>query len=569
MKQKILNQVGVLLISSILITFLVVSLSMYEKFGVYMKESVREEAEYISLAIEETDGACLSYDLSKLSSASRITLLDSDGTVLFDSLEPAEKMENHSNRPEFQQALKIGRGETVRYSDTLSKQTFYYALLLEDGKVLRMARTTDTVLAFLNSSITLMGILVFVIIIAAFFIVQRQTNKLIEPINKLDLEHPLRHVEYEELRPLLLRVHDQNKQIAHQVQELTERHEEYLAITENMKDGLVVASQTEVLSINKAAQELFQVRADECIHKPISRVSRNKEFRSAVEHALSGEYNEVVLTMDARSYQLLANPVSVSGKLYGVVILIWDITEQKQAEQMRREFSANVSHELKTPLMSISGYAELIENGMVRSEDIPEFAGRIHQEANRLTALVQDIIQLSKLEEEDGEFPKEEVDLYNLTQDIMKNLDHTAVQKNVAVSLSGEHVEIYGVRHILFEMLFNLMDNGIKYNVENGWLQVKIWEARDKVYWQVKDSGIGIAREEQERIYERFYRVDKSHSRQTGGTGLGLSIVKHGAQLHKAGIRTESQLGKGTAITLEFPAESMENCLNNESKIIG
>ena len=569
MKQKILNQVGVLLISSILITFLVVSLSMYEKFGVYMKESVREEAEYISLAIEETDGACLSYDLSKLSSASRITLLDSDGTVLFDSLEPAEKMENHSNRPEFQQALKIGRGETVRYSDTLSKQTFYYALLLEDGKVLRMARTTDTVLAFLNSSITLMGILVFVIIIAAFFIVHRQTNKLIEPINKLDLEHPLRHVEYEELRPLLLRVHDQNKQIAHQVQELTERHEEYLAITENMKDGLVVASQTEVLSINKAAQELFQVRADECIHKPISRVSRNKEFRSAVEHALSGEYNEVVLTMDARSYQLLANPVSVSGKLYGVVILIWDITEQKQAEQMRREFSANVSHELKTPLMSISGYAELIENGMVRSEDIPEFAGRIHQEANRLTALVQDIIQLSKLEEGDGEFPKEEVDLYNLTQDIMKNLDHTAVQKNVAVSLSGEHVEIYGVRHILFEMLFNLMDNGIKYNVENGWLQVKIWEARDKVYWQVKDSGIGIAREEQERIYERFYRVDKSHSRQTGGTGLGLSIVKHGAQLHKAGIRTESQLGKGTAITLEFPAESMENCLNNESKIIG
>lgn len=569
MKQKILNQVGVLLISSILITFLVVSLSMFEKFGVYMKESVREEAEYISLAIEETDGACLSYDLSKLSSASRITLLDSDGTVLFDSLEPAEKMENHSNRPEFQQALKIGRGETVRYSDTLSKQTFYYALLLEDGKVLRMARTTDTVLAFLNSSITLMGILVFVIIIAAFFIVQRQTNKLIEPINKLDLEHPLRHVEYEELRPLLLRVHDQNKQIAQQVQELTERHEEYLAITENMKDGLVVASQTEVLSINKAAQELFQVRADECIHKPISRVSRNKEFRSAVEHALSGEYNEVVLTMDARSYQLLANPVSVSGKLYGVVILIWDITEQKQAEQMRREFSANVSHELKTPLMSISGYAELIENGMVRSEDIPEFAGRIHQEANRLTALVQDIIQLSKLEEGDGEFPKEEVDLYNLTQDIMKNLDHTAVQKNVAVSLSGEHVEIYGVRHILFEMLFNLMDNGIKYNVENGWLQVKIWEARDKVYWQVKDSGIGIAREEQERIYERFYRVDKSHSRQTGGTGLGLSIVKHGAQLHKAGIRTESQLGKGTAITLDFPAESMENCLNNESKIIG
>lgn len=555
-----------MLISSILITFLVVSLSMYDKFGVYMKESVREEAEYISLAIEETDGVYLNSDLSKMSSDSRITLLDQDGTVLYDSLEAADKMGNHSDRPEFQEALEKGCGETVRYSDTLSKQTFYYALRLRDGKVLRMARTTDTVLAFLNSSITLMGLLVFAIIIAAFFIVQRQTNKLIEPINKLDLEHPLRHVEYEELRPLLLRVHDQNKQIARQVQELTERHEEYLAITENMKDGLVVASQTEVLSINKAAQELFQVRADECIHKPISRVSRNKEFRNALDHALAGEYNEAVLQIHSRSYQLLANPVHVSGKPYGVVILIWDITEQKEAEQIRREFSANVSHELKTPLMSISGYAELIENGMVRTEDIPEFAGRIHQEANRLTALVQDIIQLSKLEEGDGEFPREEVDIYNLTQDIIKNLDHAAEIKNVAVSLTGEHVEIFGVRHILFEMLFNLMDNGIKYNVENGWMQVRIWETQDKIYWQVKDSGIGIAREDQERIYERFYRVDKSHSRQTGGTGLGLSIVKHGALLHHANIRTESQPGKGTTITLEFPRERAEICSEDEKK---
>ena len=555
-----------MLISSILITFLVVSLSMYDKFGVYMKESVREEAEYISLAIEETDGVYLNSDLSKMSSASRITLLDQDGTVLYDSLEAADKMGNHSYRPEFQEALEKGCGETVRYSDTLSKQTFYYALRLRDGKVLRMARTTDTVLAFLNSSITLMGLLVFAIIIAAFFIVQRQTNKLIEPINKLDLEHPLRHVEYEELRPLLLRVHDQNKQIARQVQELTERHEEYLAITENMKDGLVVASQTEVLSINKAAQELFQVRVDECIHKPISRVSRNKEFRNALDHALTGEYNEAVLQIHSRSYQLLANPVHVSGKPYGVVILIWDITEQKEVEQIRREFSANVSHELKTPLMSISGYAELIENGMVRTEDIPEFAGRIHQEANRLTALVQDIIQLSKLEEGDSEFPREEVDIYNLTQDIIKNLDHAAEIKNVAVSLTGEHVEIFGVRHILFEMLFNLMDNGIKYNVENGWMQVRIWETQDKIYWQVKDSGIGIAREDQERIYERFYRVDKSHSRQTGGTGLGLSIVKHGALLHHANIRTESQPGKGTTITLEFPRERAEICSEDEKK---
>lgn len=564
MKQKILNQVGMLLISSILITFLVVSLSMYDKFGGYMKESVREEAEYIRLAMEETDGEYLTQKMIDLPSVSRITLLDTDGTVLFDSVEPAESMGNHSDRPEFKEALEKGSGEILRYSDTLSKQTFYYALRLYDGKILRMARSTDTVLAFLHSGITLMGLLVFVIIIAAFFITQRQTSKLIEPINKLDLEHPLRHVEYEELRPLLLRVHDQNKQIARQVQELKERHEEYLAITENMKDGLVVASAKEVLSINKTAQELFQVRADECIHRPVSRVSRNQEFRDALDHALAGEYNETVLNIRGRSYQLLANPVSVSGKPYGVVILIWDITEQKEAEQLRREFSANVSHELKTPLMSISGYAELIENGMVRSEDIPEFAGRIHQEANRLTALVQDIIQLSKLEEGNGEFPVEEVNLYEMTCDIIKNLEHAAGKKKVEVFLTGEPLKICGVRHILFEMLYNLMDNGIKYNVENGWLQVELWESRDKIFWQVKDSGIGIAREDQERIFERFYRVDKSHSRQTGGTGLGLSIVKHGALMHNANIRTESQPGEGTTITLEFPkGEAAEECLEN------
>lgn len=553
MKQKILNQVGTLLICSILITFLVVSLSMYQKFGRYMKEGVREETEYIKAELEEMEETDFLGKISGISPDSRITLLDHDGTVLFDSAGNAENMENHADRPEYQEALKKGSGQLVRYSDTLSKQTFYYAVRLEDGRVLRVARTMDTVVAFLHSSITLMGILVFVIIIAAFFIIQKQTSRLIEPINRLDLEHPLRRVEYEELRPLLLRVHEQNKQIARQVQEMKERHEEYLAITENMKDGLVVASQTEVLSINKTAQEVFQVRAEECVNKPVNRVSRNPEFRRALEHALAGEYNETVLRMHGRSYQLLANPVSVSGKPYGAVILIWDITKQKEAEQMRREFSANVSHELKTPLMSISGYAELMENGMVKPEDVPEFAGRIHQEASRLTALVQDTIQLSKLEEGEGDFPVEEVDLYEMTEEIIRNLNHSAQKKKVEVSVSGEALKISGVRHILFEMLYNLMDNGIKYNVENGWMRVNIRKDGEKVCWQVEDGGIGIAREELDRIYERFYRVDKSHSRQTDGTGLGLSIVKHGAMMHHAQIRTESQPGIGTSITLEFP----------------
>lgn len=555
MRQKILNHVGGLLISSVLVTFLVVSLAMYDKFSGYMKEDVREEIRYIQAAVEETEGNRLLEKMGEFTSTSRITLMNSDGTVIFDSVEDFGKLENHRDRPEFQAALEDGYGEAIRYSETLSKQTFYCAVSLEDGRVLRVSRSTDTVLIFLESSITLVGILVFVIIIVAFFVVQKQTNRLIEPINKLDLEHPLRNVEYEELRPLLMRVHEQNKQIARQVQELKERHEEYIAITENMKDGLVIASQTEVLSINRAAQKLFQVRASDCIRKSINRVSKNQELRNALDQALAGEYNETVLQIRGRSYQLLANPVRVSGQPFGAVILVWDITEKNAAEQMRREFSANVSHELKTPLMSISGYAELIENEMVQAQDIPEFAGRIHQEANRLTALVQDIIQLSKLEEGNGEFPMEKVDICELTEDIRKTLEDSAQKRDISVSVEGRGIVIQGVRQILYEMFYNLMDNGIKYNVEHGWMKVRIQDDGNNICWQVEDGGIGIAQEDQERIYERFYRVDKSHSRQTGGTGLGLSIVKHGAMMHHAAIITESQPGEGTKITLKFPGE--------------
>ena len=555
MRQKILKQVGVLLTVSILLTFLVVSLTMYSKFNGYMHESVREEAEYIKVAIEETDGAYLNEKISSMKSDNRITLLNADGTVLYDSLEDASTMGNHNDRPEVREAEKDGSGEMLRYSETLAKQTFYYAVRLEDGKILRVSRSIDSVLGYLQSGIALVAVLVLGIIGIAFFVIQNQTKKLVEPINKMDLEHPLRHVEYEELRPLLVRVHEQNRQIAGQIHELKERHEEYLAITENMKDGLVVASQTEVLSINKAAQELFQVQASDCIRKPISRVSRNKELKKALDGALAGEHIETVLETHGRFYQLLANPVKVSGKTYGAVIMVWDITEKNAAEQMRREFSANVSHELKTPLMSISGYAELIENGMVQQADIPEFASRIHQEANRLTALVQDIIQLSKLEEGTSQMQEETVDLYELTEDIGDTLLHSAQKKDITMKIEGITQEITGVRQILYEMLYNLMDNGIKYNVEHGKLWVRMWKTADKIYWQVEDTGIGIAKDEQERIYERFYRVDKSHSRQTGGTGLGLSIVKHGAALHHAQIRTESQPGQGTKITIEFPLD--------------
>lgn len=555
MKQKILNQVGVLLTCSILITFLAVSLVMYNRFNGYMMQGVRNEAEYIRIALENTSQDYLTEGVGQLAS-SRITLVDTDGTVIFDSVEDAADMENHANRPEIVEALKTGHGEAIRYSETLAEQTFYYAERLSDGTVLRVARITDSVFMTLQSSITLLGILVIGIVVVAFFVIQRQTTKLIEPINQMDLAHPLRHVEYEELRPLLVRVHEQNRQIDNQLQELKANHEEYLAITENMKDGLVITNQTEVLSINKAAQQFFHVRAEDCVNKSISRVSRDREVKRVMEQALQGEHSETVIEMGNRSYQVLANPVKIYGKTQGAVILIWDVTEKTEAEQMRREFSANVSHELKTPLMSISGYAELIQNGMVQPKDIPEFASRIHQEASRLTNLVEDIIQLSKLDEKSSEMPYEWVDLRDLTRDIMQTLENVAKKRGVSIEVEGTCGEVYGVRHILYEMLYNLTDNAIKYNVEGGWIHIQMSRKNGRKLWQVSDGGIGIAKEDQERIFERFYRVDKSHSRETGGTGLGLSIVKHGAMMHQAEIRLDSQPGEGTSITLDFPEQT-------------
>ena len=443
MKQRIMNNVGLLVALSIFLTFTAASVVMYEKYNSYMQQDVKNEAKYIRYAIENIGEEYLTEETGNLTT-SRITLTRPDGTVLYDSEKYPDSMENHKSRPEFESAREKGSGAVVRFSETLSEQTFYYAVKLDSGNILRVAKTTDSVFHTMLSSFTLMGVLLLAILTVGFFLMERQTKKLIEPINQLDLEHPLEHVEYEELRPLLKRVDQQNKQIAQQVQEL------------------------------------------------------------------------------------------------------------RQAETVRREFSANVSHELKTPLMSISGYAELMKNEMVRPQDVPEFAGRIYDEASRLTSLVQDIIEISKLDEKSGEMPFETVDLYEGVQDISQNLTLPAKKRKVTVLTEGKSAEIYGVRHILYEMLYNLVDNAIKYNREGGYVRVRLEKEGEHVIFSVEDNGIGIPREEQERIFERFYRVDKSHSRKTGGTGLGLAIVKHGAVLHHAEILLNSEPEKGTKIQIRF-----------------
>ena len=444
MKKKILTHTSVMIILTVILTFIAASFVMYDKFDSVMKKGVRDEAEYVKVGMEETGDEYFSEKVGKATDT-RITLTDAEGTVLYDSEADAKKLPNHGDRPEFVQAMKEGQGEVVRYSETLSKQTFYYAVRLNDGEILRLAKTTDSVFHTLFTSFAVLGILMLVIILVEFMLVQQQTKQLIEPINNLDLEHPLENVCYDELKPLLLRVDQQNRQIAAQLEEL------------------------------------------------------------------------------------------------------------KQTEAVRREFSANVSHELKTPLMSISGYAELMMNGMVRPENIKDFSGRIYKEANRLGNLVADIIQLSRLDEQqDSNVAMENVNLDELAEDVVSNLIEHVRKKDIRMEYYGKSVEILGVRHVLYEMLYNIADNAVRYTNPGGHIRIYVGKKGDKPYYMVEDNGIGIPKSEQKRIFERFYRVDKSHSRQTGGTGLGLSIVKHGAMLHHAQINVDSDPGKGTKMELLF-----------------
>ena len=554
MRKRIFRNTALLVLISIVLTFLAMGFVSYNRTYDQMKAHVESECEYLKASLDESGEEMLNQNLARIAD-SRITLIDTDGTVLFDSAEHPENMENHGERPEVQEALADGEGSEGRLSETLSEQTYYYALRLDNGMVIRVANTMDSVWRTLFSGIGIAVVLIVVLVILALIIVRVSTNRIIDPINHLDLEHPLENdnASYEEISPLLGRIHHQNQQIASQVQQLKQNQEEYLAITENMKDGLIVTNRNVVLAINRSAQKLFDVTVEECVNHDIVTVSRNEVLKDALQEALKGNSNEKLLEVGGRIYQLMANPVRVSDEISGAVILVLDVTEKQEAEKMRREFSANVSHELKTPLMSISGYAEIMENGMVRPEDIQNFAGRIHAEASRLSELVEDIIRLSRLDEaEADELPREETDLYELCQDVVNRLAMSAAEHHVKLEFTGNHAETVGVRQVLYEMIYNVCDNAVKYNRPGGTAELNLDVVNGSPRITVKDTGIGIAREDIDRIFERFYRVDKSHSSATGGTGLGLSIVKHGAILHNAKVDVESEPGKGTTVILQF-----------------
>ena len=481
----------------------------------------------------------------------RITLVSSDGTVLADTSASARELENHSDRKEIEEAIKNGKGTSSRYSNTLMRKTLYYAKKLDDGNILRVSTTQNSVVVILLGLLQPLIIIIVLALIISIFLSYRLSKVIIKPINELDLDNPAANETYEELTPLLKKISAQKKTIDKQIKEAEQKQEEFKLITENMNEGLLVIDKdANVLSYNQAAVRLLEI--SDVKSGSVLALNRSKGFRSVVEKALLGERAENDITHEENTYNLIANPVYESEKIIGAVIVIIDITESVKREQLRQEFTSNVSHELKTPLTSISGFAEMLKSGGIPDATVVDFSSSIYDEAQRLIALVSDIMKISELDEGTVPFEKESVDIFELSKDIVKRLTPIAEKRNISFSMIGDTAKVYGVRKILDEMIYNLCDNAIKYNKESGTVDVIINQANGKTSVTVRDTGIGIPALEQSRVFERFYRVDKSHSKLVGGTGLGLAIVKHGAAYHEAVVSLESTEGKGTSVSIIF-----------------
>ena len=482
----------------------------------------------------------------------RVTWIAANGTVLYDSAAPAQLLESHADREEIDHALQTGEAQTSRYSKTLLQRTFYYAKLLEGGTVLRVSCTQNSLPAMILMLLTPFLWVATLVLILCGVLSYRLARQITKPLNAINPDNPAPLPSYPELTPLFDKLREQNRTIGKQMNELQLRQREFTAITENMREGfLLVDCKMHVLSSNHSALEVLGGRELKpgCL---LYDAECSQEIFDAVDTALSGSHAELLLTIDETSWQVLANPVVASGQVAGAVVLFMDVTEREQRERLRREFSANVSHELKTPLTSISGFAELMKEGLVPPEKIPEFSGDIYKESLRLIGLVNDIIQLSRLDENSTQFQRAPVDLYDLCAQSIEQLSPVAARQSVTLALTGEHAEIEGVEQLLKEMIYNLLDNAIKYNVPGGSVTASVRKSAGRTILSVADTGIGIPYAHQPRVFERFYRVDKSHSKEVGGTGLGLSIVRHAAQYHGARLELKSQPGKGTTITVTF-----------------
>ena len=551
MKRKIFQSILSVTVIVLLASLFLVTGVLHNYFQEIQSKQLKDE---LSLAALGTQQEGLNY-LSELSlEGYRITWIDSDGTVLFDNQADINKMENHGDREEITEAMETGLGSSRRHSITLTENTLYEAKLLSDQTVLRISMNQKSVLALLLGLIQPFAIILIISVGIAYVIAERLAKQIIKPLNRIDLDHPLRDDSYEEMAPFLNRIHHQKKQIKRQIRELDQKKLEFEQVVSHMKEGLVLLdANNQVLSINPAAMELFQTTED-CIGNDFLSVERKQKFTHAITKAREEGHSQIRMEKNKREYQFDITSICTEKGVVGSVVLAFDITEQMNAEKMRREFSANVSHELKTPLQSIIGSAELIKNGLVKEEDMPRFIGHIHKEASRLVVLIEDIIRLSELDEE-REIQKEALSIHQIASEVLVSLQNVAEKRDITLNLEGTEGKISGVYRLLYEAIYNICDNAIKYNVDGGNVKVSIEEKESEVGIIIKDTGIGIPLEHQSRVFERFYRVDKSHSKKSGGTGLGLSIVKHAVSYHNGKINLNSEEGKGTKIEIWFPIE--------------
>ena len=549
MTKKIFKSILIVAGTVLLASIVIIMGCLYEYFSNIQKDKLADELDIAASAVElyGTD-----YLKNIDSERYRITWIQADGKVIYDTQAGADSMENHADRQEVKQALAEGEGSSSRYSDTLMEKTSYYARLLDDGSVLRVSTTYAT------AGLLVLGMLqpILVVLIAALvlsgILARRISKRIVEPMNSIDLDRPLENDTYEELSPLLNRINQQHKEIEMQMRYLKQRTDEFTQITESMKEGLILLdNKGNVLSINEAAQNILETDSD-CIGHNFLSIERSRSINHAIAKAFEDGHSEEYAEYAGREYQIDISRIESDGDIVGAVLLAFDITEQQNAQRNRREFTANVSHELKTPLQGIIGSAELIENGMVKPEDMPRFIGHIRKEASRLVTLIEDILRLSQLDE-GRQMPSEQVDLFELADEVRSVLEGACEAKHINMKLMGEHVSIDGVKRLLYEIIYNLCDNAVKYNNEGGIADIDISSDEKNAYITVRDSGIGIPQDQQERVFERFYRVDKSHSKESGGTGLGLSIVKHAVSYHNGTVSMKSEPGNGTEIRVSIP----------------
>ena len=548
MKKKIFRSIFLVALIVLLASISIATRFLYDYFNTSQVHRLKAE---LSLVAETVNRVGVEYFENFNSTLFRFTVVDAEGFVLYDTQAETNLMENHKDREEIAEAFSTGVGSSSRISSTLTRKTYYEAVLLDNGDVLRISVDQSTANALVLGMLPAILAIVSVSAIVAILLSHRMAKNVTDPLMHMDLDHPANNIAYEELTPILTKIHKQHKQIKTQMETLRRKSHEFEQIISSMNEALVLLDeQGTVLSMNAAAKKIFPVETELSSNEYLL-LDGDSKLSRAIQSALDGERREYTEQREGCEYQFTVNSIVSDGKVLGVVILAFDISERAFAEGIRREFTANVTHELKTPLQSILGSAELLESGLVKPEDTGRFLGYIRKEAGRLVSLINDIIRLSQLDE-NHEPMTETVDLAEVALEVVDVLSASADKRSVRLSAEGETCIIRGVRRYIYEILYNLCDNAIRYNKVDGTVLIRVRKEAGRATVRVSDTGIGIAPEHQPRIFERFYRVDKSHSRETGGTGLGLSIVKHAVQYHGGKVTLNSEPGKGTTITVTF-----------------